>query len=63
MDNPGIKKPICYYVMGDDQIAEICRVAGEAGGKAAIKKYKEEVKAKKQEYIDKYLPKDTTESK
>ena len=52
LESPGFKNPISYYVMSEDQIAEICRVAGEAGGKAAIKKYKEEAKAKEQEYID-----------
>lgn len=47
------KNPINYYVMSDEQISEICRVAGEAGGVAAIKQYKESAKRSKKEIRDK----------
>lgn len=45
MDNSELKNPISYYVMSEDQLREIVRVAGEAGGKAALQKLETESKA------------------
>jgi len=53
LDIPEIKKPISYFVMSDEQLADICRVAGEAGGNAAIKKYRETVLKARKKIADK----------
>lgn len=39
--------------MSDEQLAQICKVAGEAGGNAAIKRYKEETRTRQRELADK----------
>ena len=53
MDNGKTKNPINFYVMSDEQIQEICRVAGEAGATAGIKQYKESARRSKKEIADK----------
>ena len=52
LENQEIKTPISYYVMSEDQIRDIVRVAGEAGGKVALQKLEIESKAMRKRMHD-----------
>lgn len=52
LENQEFKNPISYYIMSEEQIRDIVRVAGEAGGKAALQKLESESKAMRKRMHD-----------